>query len=174
MPQIVAPHDPLLLLVTRVLTLVANAYAAFRAAKGEQRVFARGVPVEPLPQSAQSSGPQPSPDAVNGSWRAQHSALAAGHTGGCPARGYSRSLPEAHTADANASVVCRCTGRLQRLVRLTCLEPYEAWLLLGPGTLRPVGTWRAVFAGKAHLPHHATLGIGVWEPGDDSACPSGT
>src|SRR5215211_2884247 len=58
------------------------------------------------------------------------------------------------------------TGLLQRLIRLTCLEPYDAWFLLGPSALSPVRTRRAVFAGKAHLPHHATLGIGVWEPGD--------
>ena len=30
-------------------TLVANSYAAFRAAKGEPRVFARGVPVNHSP-----------------------------------------------------------------------------------------------------------------------------
>src|ERR671910_627853 len=58
------------------------------------------------------------------------------------------------------------TGLLQRLVRLTCLEPYDAWLLLGPGALRPAWTRRAVLAGKAHLPCHPILGIGVWEPGD--------
>jgi hypothetical protein len=57
-------------------------------------------------------------------------------------------------------------GLLQRLIRLTCLEPYEAWLLLGPGPWRPVGTWRAVCAGHAHLPQHATFGIGVWAPGE--------
>src|SRR5262245_24012404 len=50
------------------------------------------------PPVAQSSGPQPSLDAVNGSWRAPHSAPAGGHTDGCLARGHSRSLPEAHTA----------------------------------------------------------------------------
>jgi hypothetical protein len=33
----------------RTLTLVANSYAAFSAAKGEQRVFARGVPVNHSP-----------------------------------------------------------------------------------------------------------------------------
>jgi hypothetical protein len=32
-----------------MLTLVANSYAAFRAAKGEQRVFARGVPANHSP-----------------------------------------------------------------------------------------------------------------------------
>ena len=50
------------------------------------------------------------------------------------------------------------TGLLQRLVLLTRLEPYDAWLLFGPGALRPVRTRRAVLAGKAHLPPHATLG----------------
>src|SRR5215211_6664263 len=58
------------------------------------------------------------------------------------------------------------TGLLQRLIRLTCLEPYDAWLLLGPGALRPMRTRRAVLAGKADLPCHPILGIGVGEPGD--------
>jgi hypothetical protein len=42
-------------------------------------------------------------------------------------------------------------GGLQRLIRLTRLEPYNAWLLLGPSALRPMRTRRAVLAGKAHL-----------------------
>ena len=58
------------------------------------------------------------------------------------------------------------TGLLPRLIRLTCLEPYNAWLLFGPGALRPMRTRRAVLAGKAHLPCHPILGIGVWEPGN--------
>jgi hypothetical protein len=58
------------------------------------------------------------------------------------------------------------TGFLQRLVRLTRLEPYNAWLLLGPGALRSVRTRCAVLARKAHLPRHPIPGIGVWEPGD--------
>jgi hypothetical protein len=35
--------------VKALLTLVAKSYAAFRAAKGEQRVFARGVPANHSP-----------------------------------------------------------------------------------------------------------------------------
>jgi hypothetical protein len=42
--------------VTRVLTLVANSYAAFRAAKGEQRVFARGVPANHSPSRTMFRG----------------------------------------------------------------------------------------------------------------------
>src|SRR5690348_7715746 len=57
-------------------------------------------------------------------------------------------------------------GGLQRLVLLPGLEAQKAGLLLGPRTLRPVGARRAIFARKAHLPHHAVLGIGVREPGD--------
>src|SRR5262245_62251189 len=45
-------------------------------------------------------------------------------------------------------------GGLQRLVLLPGLETQKAWLLLGPRTLRPVGARRAIFARKAHLPHH--------------------
>src|SRR5262249_55526751 len=55
---------------------------------------------------------------------------------------------------------------LQGLTLLPRLEPQEAWLLLGPCTLRPVGARRAIFAGKAPLPHHALWGIGVRQPGD--------
>src|SRR5215468_2295777 len=54
---------------------------------------------------------------------------------------------------------------LQRLILLALLESHEAWLLLGPGTLRPVETWRAILAGEAYLPGHAIF-IGIWEPGD--------
>jgi hypothetical protein len=55
--------------------------------------------------------------------------------------------------------------RLPRLILLALLESHEAWRLLGPGTLRPVETRRAILAGKAYLPSHAIL-VGVWEPGD--------
>ena len=64
---------------------------------GRQTGSRASSPVESpstTPPAAQSSGPQPSPDAGNGSWQAQHSALAGGHTAECPARGSSRSLPE--------------------------------------------------------------------------------
>jgi|SoiMetStandDraft_2_1073263.scaffolds.fasta_scaffold24512_2 hypothetical protein len=54
---------------------------------------------------------------------------------------------------------------LQRLIRLALLESHETRLLLGPGTLRPVKTRRAILAGKAYLPCHAIL-VGVGEPGD--------
>src|SRR2546421_5916779 len=57
-------------------------------------------------------------------------------------------------------------GGVQRLVLLPGLEAHKAGLLLGPRTLRPVGARRAIFASKAHLPHHAVLRIGVREPGD--------
>jgi hypothetical protein len=76
-------------------------------------------------------------------------------------------LPEATPADAlRMSTLDPCPGRilptelfrrlplpgcLQRLIRLTRLEPYNAWLLFGLGALRPMRTWRAVLAGKAHL-----------------------
>src|SRR5918992_4696791 len=68
---------------------------------GRQKGSSASPPVESpptTPPAAQSSGPQPSPDAGNGSWQAPHSALAGGHTDGCPGRGYSRSLPEGHIA----------------------------------------------------------------------------
>src|SRR5215813_14176197 len=57
-------------------------------------------------------------------------------------------------------------GGLPRLLPLPGLEAHKAGLLLGPRTLRPVWARRAIFARKAHLPHHAVLGIGVREPGD--------
>jgi hypothetical protein len=76
-------------------------------------------------------------------------------------------LPEATPADAlRMSTLDPCprgillaelfrrlplTGLLQRLVRLTRLEPYDARLLFGSGALRPVRTRRAGLAGKAHL-----------------------
>ena len=58
------------------------------------------------------------------------------------------------------------SGVLECLIRLTRLESDEARLLLGPRTLCPVWTRRTVLAGKAHLPHHAILGLGVREPGE--------
>src|SRR5215470_16092790 len=57
-------------------------------------------------------------------------------------------------------------GGWQRLVLLPGLESPKAGLLLGPRALRPVGTRRAGFTGKAHLPPHAVFGIGVREPGE--------
>src|SRR5262245_4179779 len=42
-------HNRRVPLMTPSLTLVANSYAAFRAAKGEQRVFAGGVPANHSP-----------------------------------------------------------------------------------------------------------------------------
>jgi hypothetical protein len=54
---------------------------------------------------------------------------------------------------------------LQRLIRRALLESSEAWLLLGPGTLRPVETRRAILSGTAYLPCHAIL-VGVWAPGE--------
>src|SRR2546428_13970977 len=80
-------------------------------------------------------------------------------------------LPEATPADAlrmgaldacpRGILLIECFGCLplpcclQGLILLPRLESQEAWLLLGPRTLRPVGARRAIFAGKAHLPHHA-------------------
>src|SRR5262249_38053263 len=55
---------------------------------------------------------------------------------------------------------------VQRLILLPRLEAHDAGLLLGPRTLRPVETRGAIFAGKACLPRHPILGIGVREPGD--------
>src|SRR5215470_717236 len=55
---------------------------------------------------------------------------------------------------------------VQRLILLPRLESHNAGLLLGPRTLRPVETRGAIFAGKAGLPRHPMLGIGVREPGD--------
>src|SRR5919202_1761417 len=91
-------------------------------------------------------------------------------------------LPETTPADAllrgalNAGprrlLLGPCRRRLvlargvQRLILLPRLEAHDAGLLLGPGTLRPVETRGAIFAGKACLPRHAILGIGVREPGD--------
>src|ERR1044072_3941239 len=57
-------------------------------------------------------------------------------------------------------------GGVQRLVLLPGLEAHKAGLLLGPRTLHPVGARHAIFARKAHLPHHAMLGRGVREPGE--------
>jgi len=91
-------------------------------------------------------------------------------------------LPEATPADAlrmgalNAGprriLLRELCGRLalargvQRLIVLLRLESHDAGLFLRPRTLRPVETWCAIFAGKARLPRHAILGIGVREPGD--------
>src|SRR5436305_15082967 len=91
-------------------------------------------------------------------------------------------LPEATPADAlRVGALDACPRRiltperfgrlplpcgLQSLVLLSRLEPQEAWLLLGPSTLRPVGTRGAILPGKARLPRHAIFRIGVREPGD--------
>jgi hypothetical protein len=79
------------------LTLVANSYAAFRAAKGSS-VSSPAASLRTTPPAARRSGRQPSPDVADGFWRALDSVLAGGHTGGYPARGCSRYLPGAHTA----------------------------------------------------------------------------
>src|SRR5262249_61820471 len=57
-------------------------------------------------------------------------------------------------------------GGVQRLILLPRLESHNAGLLLRPRTLCPVETRGAIFAGKACLPRHAILGIGIREPGD--------
>ena len=91
-------------------------------------------------------------------------------------------LPEATPADALCmSALDTCSqcilltkrfgclplpGCLQRLVLLTGLKPNNAGLLLGPRTLCPVQTRRTVFPGKARLPCHPCLGIGMRKPGD--------
>jgi hypothetical protein len=87
----------LLPLVTRFLTLVANSYAALREPRGSRAFWPAASP-RATRRSAHSSALQRWLDAADESWPAPYSALAAGHTGGCPARGYSRSLPEAHIA----------------------------------------------------------------------------
>src|SRR5215470_13717705 len=75
-------------------------------------------------------------------------------------------------ASSRRILLCECCCRLalargvQHLVLLLCLESYNARLLLRPCTVRPMGTRCAIFAGKARLPRHPILGIGVREPGD--------
>jgi hypothetical protein len=92
-------------------------------------------------------------------------------------------LPEPTPADAlrvralNADLRCiRLSEGCSRLV-LACsvqrfilvglrLESHDTGLLLGPRTLGALRTGRAILPGKAHLPCHAILRIGIGEPGD--------
>src|SRR5262247_1149236 len=55
---------------------------------------------------------------------------------------------------------------VQRLILFLRLEPHDAGLLLGPRTLGALRTGCAILPGKARLPGHAILGIGIGEPGD--------
>src|SRR5918912_195314 len=72
-------------------------------------------------------------------------------------------LPETAPADTlRVGTLDACA----RCILLLHLESHDAGLLLGPGTLRPVATRGAIFAGKTCLPRHPILGIGVREPGD--------
>jgi hypothetical protein len=100
----------------------------------------------------------------------------------CPGQPNIPSLPEPTLADTlgvralNAGPRCivlrECFGRLalacgvQRLILFLRLEPHDTGLLLGPRTLGALRTGRAILAGKARLPGHAILGIGIGEPGD--------
>src|SRR5262245_65307482 len=55
---------------------------------------------------------------------------------------------------------------VQRLILHPRLAAHDAGLLLGQRTLGSVETWGAILAGKACLPRHPILGIGVREPRD--------
>ena len=67
---------------------------------------------------------------------------------------------------ANASVVWRCRAACSASYCSRAWSPTMRGSFLARVHCARWGHGRAIFAGKAHLPRHAILGIGVREPGD--------
>ena len=144
------------------LTLVANSYAAFRAAKGEQRVLACGVPANHSPILDYIESRSGCSAAVSMSWPAPYTELAEPAPGGYPGRACPQCLPA-------GILLSECFGRLalacgvQRLILFASGAPRYA--SFGSRTLR-AGQGRAILAAKRAPRSCHSGGISIGEPGD--------
>jgi hypothetical protein len=137
--KLARPGNPL-------VTLVANSYAAFRAAQGAQRVFARGVPATHAPRRTKGSaaavargGPWGLASPISRAWRRPHRRIPGAWGRAIPARGaYGRG---------HAAVVWRGRAACRASYGSRAWRPQRcgSFCALGPGARcrHGVPSWRA-------------------------------